>query len=163
MEDFIKTFGKVYKLPKNTDMVSWGMKLKDPNSKWKLDSKYADWIKMMQQKVDFSSMLKQDTKAKVQYFGATVGDERLWYKVDFSGKLATIVGKDRTNKMVKQTMDMNGFMIFAAEKGLHPYSQEEVDKANGGDQDSSMKGLDRILTGKEALEHNKFMQPEERK
>lgn len=107
-------------MPKNKDIVSWGLHLKDPNTQRKLDKKYGDWVKMMQQKVDFSSMVKQDTKSgkkeDIRYFGATIGDERLWYEVEFSGKKATIIGKDRSDKRVKQTMDLNGFMIFAAEK-----------------------------------------------
>lgn len=99
MDDFIKAFGKVCKFPKETDVVSWGVKMKDPNTNWKMDKKYMDWIKMMQQKVDFSSMVKQgtdgDKKEHVKYFGSTSGEEKLWYEVEIGGKDITIVGKDR--------------------------------------------------------------------
>lgn len=58
-------------------------------------------------------------------------------------------------------MEPNAFMMFAAEKGLHPYSQEEVDRANGGDQDSARKGAHRIMDDKDDMDW--FMQPNSKK
>lgn len=160
MEEFRKSFSKVYKMPKQTDLVSWGMTLKDPNTKLKFDKKYMDWVKMMQQKVDFSSMVKQgegDKKEDVKYFGSIVGEERLRYKVNLAERTVGVEWLDRKGNMVRQEMDLNGFMIFAAEKGIHPYSQEDVDRANG----TENAWLHYIISGDKNID--RFYQPDSRK
>ncbi len=99
-------------------------------------------------------MLSQSTKKPIKYFGKKVGNERVWYEIDQSSGSVKVremkleETKDDKGKitgrnlkvMYKREMPINDFMMFAMEKDLRGYTQEDVDTANGGDEDSANKG-----------------------
>lgn len=124
-----------------------------PDSHFHFDKKYEGRWKHLKDDIDFSSMIHQQTKKPIKYFGKKVGNERVRYEIDQGGgsvkvkelKLEDVKDADGkpTSKELKVTykreMPINDFMMFAMEKDLRGYTQEDVDDANGGNEDASNK------------------------
>lgn len=166
---------KVYKFKKYSTISQWGIDLKggvsasdddSPADKnFHFDKKYEGRRKHLKDDIDFSSMIHQQTKKPIKYFGKKVGDERVWYEVDQRGgsvKLKEIQQKDKEDKNNKdlettyeREMPINDFMMFAMEKDLRGYTQEDVDDANGGNEYPQNKDMKYIFDTVEPISQPK--------
>lgn len=91
-------------------------------------------------------MKHQRTGKDIKYFGKKSGDQRAWYEIETHGNSVTVKqisleksadsGEKTLSTTYKKTMPINDFMMFAMEKNLRGYTQEEVDVANGGDKNT---------------------------
>lgn len=123
------------------------------DARFQFDKKYEGWVKHVKDDIDFSSMVHQKTKKPIKYFGKKVGNERVWYEIDQRAgsihvkelKLEDVKDKDGNpiSKDLKVTykkeMPINDFMMFSMEKDLRGYTQQDVDEANGGEEDGAKK------------------------
>lgn len=157
-----RAMGKVYKFKKYSTITQWGLDLKGgvttadddtttTGTHFHFDKKYEGWRNHLKEDINFSSMKNQQTGKDIRYFGKKIGDTRAWYEIDLKGDAVSVreiqiedekndddqIVKRTKKIMYEQTMPVNDFMMFAMEKDLRGYTQEDVDKANGADEDKS--------------------------
>ena len=90
-------------------------------------------------------MKHQQTKKDIKYFGKKVGNDRVWFETELHGDSIRVKEvkikeeKDDKGKVKSRSLEypytkempINDFMMFAMEKDLRGYTQEDVDTANG--------------------------------
>lgn len=108
------------------------------------DKKYESRRKHLKDDIDFPAMKNQKTGKDIKYFGKKSGDQRARFEIEQSGGSVKVrqISLDKDTKdptkahiTYEKVMPVNDFMIFAMEKDLRGYTQEEVDAANYTDKD----------------------------
>ena len=147
-------------------MKSRGERIKSQQLSFKNTKRIDDRYKQLIKTVDFGSMKKQADDGKgqtedIKYFGASFYDldsnsekyveKKAWYKVEFVGnkvKLSVPNPDGKGSPLWSRQLNMNEFLLFAADKNLKPYSQKDVDEVNAKNEgDDAAAGQDLMHDG----------------
>lgn len=171
LRELKRMLSKVYKFRKYNSVADFGLALKggfstsesehaDASTHFHFDKKYEGRWKHLKDDINFASMKHQRTGEDIRYFGKKSGEKRAWFKVEPRGEYVVVeeISIDEKESKLKKTyekkMTANDFMMFAMEKDLRGYTQEEVDQANDG---KAGKGMPIIIDNVDT-----FTQPESR-